>query len=153
MEGNFIHFLKSQGRKLLINDILLLEDFIKEKLPNSYRNFLIENNGGEFDSMHLSYIKDLKGGASDIHLFLGIDRAINSSNIIWNLALLKESCPSNKLLPIASDSGGGLFCLSFDRPDHVSLVFVPSPFDEDFGIYFVSDSFEEFIDGIFRYKN
>jgi hypothetical protein len=44
-------------------------------------------------------------------VFFGIDRDVESSNLLWNLDMFLGRLPRKDFLPIACDPGGSLFCL------------------------------------------
>jgi hypothetical protein len=114
-------------------------------LAASYRQFLLDSNGGTPDP---DCIDVPVFGETDVQVFFGIGRTVESSCISWNVNTLRERL-LNGLVPIACDSGGNLFCLSSRADDVGAIVYLD--LDSVFGdleaeapIYLVSPSFEEF---------
>ena len=108
------------GPNLSDSDVLELEARLRFTLPDAYRSFLLEFNGGISvpDTIH---IDGLPGSPTDVQVFFGIGRAEETEGIEWNLASLSERL-EEQLLPIACDSGGSVFCLSL-RPHDYGAVF------------------------------
>lgn len=102
-----------------------LEHFEKQLnacLPQPYRQFLLKNNGG-VPSPDTIDIDGLKGTPTDVQVFFGIGRVVESSNIIWNKVAFKDWLPNN-FLPIACDSGGNLFCITFSGADTGVVTYI-----------------------------
>jgi hypothetical protein len=102
--------ITEQGNPITEDQIATLEHELGAKLSKAYYRFLIMNNGGR-PSHDVIDIVGLPGSPTDVQVFFGIDRSIESSNLSWNLAIITERCPKWHVLPIACDSGGNLFCL------------------------------------------
>ena len=140
--------MEEQGPKLSDVDISALEARLGVALPLSYRQFLLVFNGGVPTPDNVD-VEGLEGGAADVQVFFGVGRAIEATCIEWNTATLTERLDS-WLVPIASDSGGSVFCLSVRREDHGSVLYcdLTSVFG-DLGIrpplYFVARDFEAFV--------
>lgn len=89
-----------------------LETRIGKLLPDEYREFLLKYNGGMPDQdVNVVDIPNLPGSPTDVHVFLGIDRGFDSSNIEWNIETINTYHPACGFIPIAYDTVGGLFCL------------------------------------------
>lgn len=135
--------ITNQGNSITENEILVLENELGYKLPNSYRQFLIINNGGRPKS-DIVDIEGLPGSPTDIQIFFGLTRNIESSNILWNLSIITERCPQCHVLPIACDSGGNIFCLKITNGIASKILY----YDMDSSnckFYEVAPSFDEFI--------
>jgi hypothetical protein len=129
--------IERAGRTLSEAEVVALELRIGCRLPESYRCFLLENNGGvPTPDMDTIDIEHLLGSPTDVGEFFGIDRPVTSSTIDWNLSTF-EGRISNQMLPIACDSGGNLFCISLNERDYGSVVYCD--FNPGFG-YHVSNS-------------
>jgi hypothetical protein len=102
--------IDEQGRQISETDVASLEAEFGEKLPNSYRQFLLANNGG-VPSPDVVDVTGAPGSPTDVQVFFGIGRDIESSDLFWNLRVIEERFPGRRILPIACDSGGNLFCL------------------------------------------
>jgi len=141
------------ARPLTEADINDLERYLGRRLPIAYKQFLLRYNGGrptpEYFPIHGMPQNDF--GA--IHLFFGIDRKIESSNIRWNADVMTDRLPS-EYLPIACDNSGDLLCLALDGPSAGEVVFwdyyneqsSPNPGYEN--IYKVARSFEGFLESL-----
>ena len=138
-----MRYLDNRGPRLREND---LDDFEKDAniiLPAEYRSFLLRHNGG-LPSPDVIDVKGAPGSPTDVQVFFGIGRPVESSDLQWNRRTFVERLPS-KWLPIARDSGGNLFCLSVSGPDAGSAMYVD--LDQALpGFYFVARSVDEFLD-------
>lgn len=140
------------GPPLSDDDIVALERQLGVSLPSSYRQFLLKNNGGrpEPDIIH---IEGLGGGSTDIQVFFRVNGCVESSNILSNW----ESCSGripDQFLPIGCDSLGSVFCICLSGVSRGAVVFCLLTFDEDDGtIYFVANSFDEFLDRIVPFES
>ena len=84
------------------------------------------------------------GTPTDVQVFFGIARPVESSDLSWNLSLLSERCVDFPALPIACNSGGNLFCLKIERGVATEVIYCDLD-DPDCVSYAVAPSFEEFI--------
>lgn len=138
--------LDNQGKKLMEQDVVMLEGQLPSGLPDAYRQFLLDHNGGTPQPDCV----DVPGfGETDVQVFYGIDRDVETSSLRWNLDTLKERL-DRSLVPIACDSGGNVFCLSL-RPDDKGAV-IYCDLDSVFGdygkappLYPVAADFDEFL--------
>lgn len=135
--------IDSTGPKIDLKDIINIEARLGATLPDSYRNFLLHHNGGT-PTPDTVDISGLPNTPTDVQVFFGIGRAVESSNLSWNLDLIKERHAITSALPIACDSGGNIFFLRI-QPDATDEV-IYCDFDaQDCTIYDVAPSFNEFI--------
>ena len=117
-------------------------------LPDQYRRFLLDFNGGT-PTPDTVDIKDLPGASADVQIFFGIGRSVESSDLEWNLATLAERLEEG-LLPIASDSGGSVFCLSLQGRGRGAVLYcdlqsVFANFGANPKLYPVASEFEAFL--------
>lgn len=130
--------------------LLTLEKKIGTSLPNDYREFLIQFNGGEPSPQGFWIIENYDGfcvheffGLNDGPEWLSLDR-INNSELG-----LPES-----LLPIADDGLGDYVCLKITGDDFGAIFFVDHdqhPYEdrESFdGIIKLRESFSEFVSSL-----
>ena len=124
-------------------EIAALEHEIGAKLPESYRHFLLSNNGGRPCPDTIN-IPDFPGGCSDIQFFFGFRQSFQSNNLSWNYELIEERHPGRRILPIACDSMGGLFCfrLSGEKTNEVIFCDMPDPAGT---MYELAPDFETFL--------
>ena len=95
-------------------------------------------------------IKELPGGEANVQVFFGIDGPISSCNIDWNWSILAGRI-SDWLLPIACDSFGNIFCISFHDKDYGSVVYCDFEPNAHLGgaIYYrVAPDFDSFLERI-----
>jgi hypothetical protein len=141
--------IENPGPRLSESDISNIEIRFGVVLPEQYRRFLIDFNGG-IPTPDIVDIEDLPGGSADVQVFFGIGRSPESSNIEWNLVTLAERLKKMLLLPIASDSGGSVFCLCLQGHDHGAVLYcdlqsVFADFESDPELYPVASNFETFL--------
>ena len=135
--------IENNGRPVDVSEIARIEADLKAQIPATYREFLLANNGG-IPSPDIIDIDGLPGSPTDIQVFFGIDRDIESSNIMWNFRLLSEQSSNGNYLPIACDSGGNLFCLCISGDTNHGAVYYILNY-EGFLLYTVANDFNEFI--------
>lgn len=138
--------LTEGGRKLDVSDLDNFESEIGLVLPSEYRSFLLAGNGG-VPFPNIVDIRDMPGSPTDIQLFFGIGMNFESSELLWNCILINGGeLSSVKRVPVACDSGGGVFFFEV-RADGLDGVFFDDSFGESDG-YRVSNGFYEFISAI-----
>ncbi|MEX8505370.1 SMI1/KNR4 family protein [Leptothrix ochracea] len=135
--------IENAGPNIGASDIAPIEAELGVVLPDSYRQFLINSNGGAPTPDTID-VPGALGSPTDVQVFFGIGRSVESSDLGWNLALVRERCPSLQALPIACDSGGNLFCLKFERDAAAKVVYCDLD-DPDCSTYEVAASFDEFV--------
>jgi cell wall assembly regulator SMI1 len=141
--------ISDKGPKLSDLDVYKLEGDFGETLPDDFKAFLMANNGGT-PRPDCIYIKGLSGSPTDVQEFFGIGTDIESSDIYWNLDLIRQSCPNKKLLPIAVDSGGNFFLLDYTSSNGLQISYLE--IDDGMGeLYNVASSFSEFLSKITQF--
>ena len=137
--------INDQGRQVNEAEVALLEQDFGKKIPENYRKFLLLKNGG-LPSPDTVDVAGLPGSPTDVQVFFGIGRRVHSSDISWNLRLVHDRFPELKILPIACDSGGNLFCLRALKNEDFDIQYCDM---EDNGrLYLVASDFEEFLNKI-----
>ncbi len=135
----------NSGPSLTERDVAELEASLGFSLEASYRQFLLNHNGGTPNPN----CTDVPGfGETDVQVFFGIGRNVESSCISWNLGTLQERLPG-RLVPIACDSGGNVFCLSAREEDEGAILYfdlesVFGNLEAQTPTYEVAPSFREF---------
>ena len=130
------------------------EDSWGFRLPDDYRRFLLQFNGGRPHPRYFEF-KDHEGGSS-VHSFLGFNEDYNR-NLVKKLQMFKDRLPA-RFFPVAYDDGGNQICLSISGNDRGKVYFWDhelqadqtvgeSPENAD-NIMLVADSFEEFLNGL-----
>lgn len=135
--------IENPGPKITASDIASIEAKLGAVLPVSYRQFLLHSNGGAPTPDTID-VPGADGSPTDVQVFFGIGRSVESSDLAWNLVLAGERCAGLHVLPIACDSGGNLFCLQFERDDAVKVIYCDLQ-DPDCVTYEVAATFDEFI--------
>jgi hypothetical protein len=140
--------LKEQGPPLTEDILSNVESIFGEYFPDTYRRFILLNNGGTPYPDAID-ITDFPGGTTDVQVFFRIGGNVVSSEILWNLQFVQEAFPNKKLLPIACDSAGGIFCLERSEKSEDEVFFYDWGFLENQHVYRklypVANSFAEFI--------
>ncbi|MCG9060230.1 SMI1/KNR4 family protein [Laribacter hongkongensis] len=134
----------NKGPKLKFFDINELEADFSIKLPGDYREFLLLNNGGTLNqNKNTIDILNMADSPTDVQVLFGIGRGVASSNINWNIELIRDYGENTNLVPFACDSGGGLFCLMASNNNYEVVYFdINSP---DKFIYSIANGFSEFL--------
>jgi hypothetical protein len=135
--------IDSLGQRIEEGDI---EDFEIEtgaKLPKSYRDFLMTFNGG-VPSPDTIDVPDAPDGPTDVQIFFGIGRTIESSDLRWNFSLVRDRCSGTLMVPIACDSGGNLFCFRVERGIAGEVIYCDLSAQEC-SSYFAASDFTEFL--------
>jgi hypothetical protein len=121
-----------------------LEQAFGSPLPLTYRGFLMRHNGGIPQPGVLVDVVGLPGSPTDVQLFFGIRTEVVSSDLHWNLRSIAHLPIKQRLLPIACDSGGSLFCLQDDGEGRISVSFLDAETAWT-SLFEVARSFELFI--------
>lgn len=135
--------IENGGPKIGASDIAPLEAELGAVLPHSYRQFLMKSNGGAPTPDTID-IPGAECSPTDVQVFFGIGRTVESSDLSWNFALVGQRCPGLHALPIACDSGGNLFCLKFEGDAAAKVIYCDLD-DPDCATYEVAASFDEFV--------
>src|SRR5947207_8728809 len=106
--------MSNRGPQIDTGHIAEVEATVGSELPTSYKTFLLKENGGipTPDTIDIERAPD---SPTDVQVFFGIGRGVESSDLSWNIDLMSKRCPDHRLLPVACDSGGNLFCLDLFR--------------------------------------
>jgi SMI1-KNR4 cell-wall len=134
--------IHSRGPEIGLEEVATIEAALDAKLPLSYRDFLSAYNGGSPTPDSVD-VPGAPGTPTDVQVFFGIGRSVQTSDLSWNLSLVKQRCPGLHALPIACDSGGNLFCLKVERGIAFEVIYCDLD-DPDCAFYAVAASFEEF---------
>ena len=143
--------ISDNGPQISEIEIIALEEKIGAEIPDEYRGFLLSNNGGrpEPDGVEVPGYDE-----TDVQILFGLGRSIRSSCIDWNMESLRTRLPE-LAIPIASDSGGNVFCLSIKKGSQGSVFYLDlnSVFGDDFKeapMYEVSSTFVNFMESLFE---
>lgn len=132
-----------EGESITAKEIDALENTIGKPFPEEYRAFLLGHNGGRPEPA----IVDIDGasqGASQIQIFLGVTGPVESETLEWSWQVFQERIPE-RLLPIADDPFGNLFCLSLEGPDRGHVFFLDRYEDAPAEPHLVARSWNDFL--------
>jgi hypothetical protein len=136
--------IKGLGKGNLEN-IEKIERFLKIKLPDDYKNFLVEYNGAVIEDAYI-YVDDLKQKMM-MGLIYGVDTK-KASDILKINKEFKDDILKNSIL-IGTDAGEGWILLICDGKNDGIWYYDHSYFFEqstdDLNTYFICNTFSEFI--------
>lgn len=109
--------------QLRVEDLLSFEQELGVKLPNDYRDYLIEYNGGEFEKDVFEIIGD-EGNRTSIHIMYAMAEepewaSLQKVNEYFDGVDLKKE----KFVSIASDPLGNQILLKLNKPNIGSIYF------------------------------
>jgi hypothetical protein len=145
--GELVIPIENHGPKISEPDVAALELRLGTTLPDQYRHFLLEFNGGS--PAGTVEVPGLPGALADVQVLFGIGRAVRSSGIEWNMETLAQRLKP-QMLPIACDSGGSVFCLALSTADRGAVFYcdLQSVFGKPASapsMYLVAPDFDSFI--------
>jgi ankyrin repeat protein len=150
--------IEQRGKELTEARLTEVEKMFNIRLPDAYRAFMLENNGGHPEP-NLVCRKRGKEPVWLCRYFYVIDSGRDFDDWISNFKAMKDVELSRlppRLVPIAEDPGGDRFCISVLGKDAGKIYFwnheeefrLDSPdsgIPDDSGISLVADSFEQFL--------
>jgi hypothetical protein len=139
--------INNPGPQIGGGHIAEVEAAIGGELPASYKGFLIKNNGGRPVPDTID-IDRLPGSPTDIRVFFGVGRGVETSNLSWNMKFVRPRLPDRRLLPIACDSGGNIFCLDILGEFSGGVIYCDLTGAEPAKSYEVAPTFEAFLQKI-----
>jgi hypothetical protein len=141
------------GPRISENDIAQFERQYRVTLPEPYRLFLLERNGGRPERD----VFDVPGSEINpvvrLHFFFGIDDPEESCNLAWNLDEYADRIPSG-LMPIATTEGADKICLELRGEARGRILFWDG-YEEDGEkkLLPVAPTFEAFVNQLRRDEN
>lgn len=148
--------LYDSGQQLTQESLTRFEEALGQRLPSDYKDFMMEANGGtpEEDLVYsfVDVVTD-RTNESDVRELLVIyDNQVDDN---WDdilrihTTMVEEGTIPPHFLPIATDSGGNLLCMSLRKDDYGSVWFCDHELeDRETGFLAASriaDSFSEFL--------
>lgn len=134
------------GEAVTPDELQVFEEKIGQPLPSAYRDFLLAHNGGRPIPCVID-IDDCPSGATDVQVFLGLTGPFESETLEWSWDVFRGRIPE-RLLPIADDSFGNLFCISLAGNDAGEVFFLDRYEESENRPYFVAKDFNEFLSKI-----
>lgn len=142
-----VSFAKNSEKILTTQDIDTFETKINGKLPESYKQFMLTNNGGVIEDIYYCNYYISEDNFVEIYEFFPLEEIINV-----DLGELAEgdSVPEN-WIPIANDGNSGVFFLSIKGDDFGKIYFC-EPVHDIISVdsILVSENFEHLINHIER---
>jgi len=151
--------IRQPGKQLDQDDVDVLNRRLISPVPDEYRDFLLQNNGGEPKEYALNFdAKKLGVSGEELGYFYGIDT--ESENIIDTIDNLSHVLPKN-LIPIVDTPGGNYFLLSVNPSTYGIIYYKDHEVEDSFefddsrnelpeSMVFVANGFNEFIEKLFN---
>ena len=138
-----------QGEPITSEDIREAENRLNIIVPEPYLSFLLKNNGGRPDpsSIDIEVMDDEVGVA----WFFAVRDKEKGVTIEYNLEIIREGYPHKHVIPVASDSSGGIFCLDTEEGKGLPVVYFEwggAWQDEPYEPICVAPDFNTFLDMI-----
>lgn len=140
--------------KLTEKEVVEFEEYLGFELPQDYREFLKEYNGGiPDDNKNCFYIKDLEEETMlDVLYGINIEKSFDLKE--WNDEYRCDLL--TKMLIIGSDPGGMMIIISNNKED-IGIYLWDHAHEyeqstEESNSYKIADSFQEFIDNLKEYE-
>jgi hypothetical protein len=116
-------------------------------LPQEYRGFIVENNGG----LSSEGVFDIPGRGQSSIVFYGIRTGHDYSDLVVAYTGYRHRLPDG-IVPIGFDPGGNLVCLSVDGEDAGKVWFWDHEKESNpptrQSLYWLADSFGSFVDSL-----
>jgi hypothetical protein len=148
-----IKFEKS-APQISANELNEFERQLQVSLPEDYKTFVLNNNGGRPDKSCFTTGNDVS--SSDLDWLFSFEVGESHISIFRNIFLFKDRIP-NDLLPIGRDPFGNLICIGLE--DKLGKIYFwdhEEEADDDekstyTNVYKISDSFVDFINMLYKY--
>ena len=140
--------MREIGRAVDDEDLRRLESETGTSLPQEYKDFLKQNNGGRPSPKFFPIKGFANNPIGQVLDFFGIDDQVKSCRLDWNHKTLLGKIPAN-MFAIACEDGGSLICLSLSGEDKGRIYYwdfygqTERPSYEN--VYFVAETFHEFL--------
>jgi hypothetical protein len=137
-----------------IENINKFEKEFSIKLPNDYKEYLLDNNGVIIEEAYF-YINELKQYIS-MGVFYGIEIENNTIDIVKINREFEDDILENTLL-IGEDEGGGMILLIFDGSNDGIWYYDHSYFFKEstdkLNTYYICETFSEFMEILQKNKH
>ena len=139
--------MMKENKPITEAQLIEFEQYVDAKLPEDYRRFLLDCNGGYPDRAY-SFIPE-ENAPIIVDYFYGIGDSVNDMKRVYDDY---EGVLPNGFISIGDDPGGDEFILGLSESEHEGQVFFwlhDQPHDEEMeNTYFISNSFNEFFDDL-----
>lgn len=141
------------GPPLAEEDIPTFEQETRISLPEAYKAFLRQYNGGQPSPDTFPIEGMPKNPSGIVQAFFGINYPLECYSLKWNYEIFRTDTPRN-LFPIGCTPSDDSICLSLSGEDAGSVLFwdyyAPHSPSSYANVYRIARSFDEFIQGLFR---
>lgn len=143
------------------SEIEAFEKKIGHVLPEEYKTFLMEHNGGQPEPSYFCYQEKIFDqviqNCNRVRVFLAIADG-EAYELRWTLDTFKHRIPIN-FLPIAENGTGSLICISLYGEDKGGIYFWDAELEEEieagklpdyYNAFWVANNFNDFLNGLFE---
>ncbi len=102
--------------------IVELEGTLGYGLPQDYRAFLLEHNGGKPGADTIDFEDERGPSSSDVNYLFGVHRGEYYASLPKRMEMFRGRIPAG-FLPIGDDSGGNLWVLELEGPGRGRVYF------------------------------
>lgn len=129
-------------------DLVRLEDQLKIELPDEYRRFLLQNNGGRPEPDVFRFIDSSQSITQDSVAWFMCIKPEHINDLYETMSELTGRIPDN-MLPIAVDSFGNYICLITIGESRGEIYFWDHELEtEDKNTFFVAFNFNTFLQSL-----
>lgn len=129
------------------NVLVAFERTLKERLPETYRQHLLNYNGGKWEPK--CFVISGEEGESSVHSVYGLHRGPEYCRLDSSREIFSDRVPKD-LLAIASDPGGNQICLGISGKRREAVYFWDHEIAGNKSLTLIADSFDGFIDALFK---
>jgi len=138
--------------------IKVIEEKIRLRLPDQYKDHLLKFNGGQCQPNVFTYRESDVVEESMIDWFLAIYDGEDDNFIEYYITYkVEQNRMPSYIIPIAHDPGGNLICISCREEDNGAIYFWDHENEVDYSVsddsdmsnlYFIAKSLSEFLDNL-----
>jgi hypothetical protein len=100
----------NQFGKLTLERLFEFEQKYRMRLPEDYRSFLLENNGGSPSPEIIDFIQHGDKQSDIVNNLYGIHNGEYWASLDWHIKMLEDRVPAG-FLPIGDDPGGNFYLI------------------------------------------
>jgi cell wall assembly regulator SMI1 len=131
-----------------IEAINTFEKQIGYTLPDVYKEFLLQYNGGRPDNKNNTFYILQQSGSDILNFFFGLNIIdFECYDLLTHRSWMVGRMPIS-LLCIGSDPGGNLICISLAIKTYGQIYFWDHELEGSVNVFFLSNSFEEFVNSL-----
>ncbi|MDA7026852.1 SMI1/KNR4 family protein [Bacillus sp. CLL-7-23] len=140
----------SENEKVSLENIKTFEDDYNVTLPEEYKNFLLEYNGGDVNP-NVFKISD-EQGESALNTLYGLNISAEYDELSSVFDSLEGELPQ-ELLSIGDDSGGNQICIGISGNYFGKIYIWMHDIEEGEymdNVFFLANNFNEFLDSLYE---